>query len=453
MQSMNPATGQALEAHRGMNDDEISRRLERAQQTFLEWRRTPLRERTRALHAAADILEERAQELAELMAREMGKPVVQGRAEIEKCAWVCLYYADYAEHFLAQMPIQTDALKSYVSFEPLGVVLAIMPWNFPFWQVFRFAAPTLVAGNVAVLKHASNVPGCALAIEEILHDADFPSSALQSLFLDHERAQDLIDDPRVVAVSLTGSAAAGRAVAARAGHALKKCVLELGGSDPYVVLADADLESAVEVCVKSRLVNSGQSCIAAKRFIAVDDVYDDFEELFVARMALARVGDPLDEETDVGPLARVDLRDKLHEQVERSVDQGAEVLLGGAVPDLAGAWYPPTVLRHVAPGMPVYDDEVFGPVAALIRARDEDDALRIANDSDYGLGAAVFTEDRARGERFARAGIDAGSVFVNALVHSDPRLPFGGTKASGHGRELSSFGIRELVNVKTIYVA
>lgn len=453
MQSINPATGEILESHREVADKEVEERVQRAHDTFLSWRRLKVRERTELLHEVAELLEARADEYAELMAKEMGKPVVQGRAEIEKCAWACTYYGDYAEHFLAPMPVETDALKSLVAFEPLGVVLAVMPWNFPFWQLFRFAAPALAAGNTVVLKHASNVPGCALAIQEVLHDAGFPRGALEALVIDHERAQALIDDPRIAAVTVTGSPRAGRAIASRAGAALKKCVLELGGSDPYVVLEDADLDVAVECCVKARLVNSGQSCIAGKRFIAVDRVYDDFEAMFVERMALAVVGDPLLDDTEVGPLAREDLRDKVREQVERSVDLGAEVLLGGAVPDEPGAWYPPTVLREVKPGMPAYHEEVFGPVAALIRARDQEDALRIANDSAFGLGAAVFTENRARGEEIAKKHLEAGCCFVNTNVRSDPRLPFGGIKESGYGRELSSFGIRELVNVKTVYVA
>jgi succinate-semialdehyde dehydrogenase/glutarate-semialdehyde dehydrogenase len=387
------------------------------------------------------------------MALEMGKPLAQGRAEADKCAWVCDHYAQHAEGFLAPEDVATDATRSYVAFEPLGVVLAVMPWNFPLWQVFRFVAPALMAGNVGVLKHSSNVSGCALALEAILHDAGVPHDVFRTLLVGSPRVGALIEAPQIAAVTLTGSTPAGRAVAEKAGACLKKVVLELGGSDPYVILDDADLDEAAETCATARLVNGGQSCIAAKRFVVVEEVLEPFVERLVARMGARRLGDPLDEATDVGPQARHDLRDELHGQVQASVEAGARVRLGCQVPKGPGAFYPPSVLTHVVPGMPAYEEELFGPVAAVVSARDEGDALRIANDTPFGLGAAVFTRDRERGERIAREELEAGACFVNTFVRSDPRLPFGGIKESGFGRELGVFGIREFVNVKTVYVA
>lgn len=380
----------------------------------------------------------------------MGKPVKQGIAEAEKCVWVCDYYAADAEAHLAPDLIKTEGSQSYAAFEPLGVVLAVMPWNFPLWQVFRFAAPALMAGNAGVLKHSSNVPGCALVIEEIFTQAGFPAGAFRTLLIGSRQVQAVIEHPRVRAVTLTGSTPAGKSVAAQAGASLKKTVLELGGSDPYVVLEDADLDLAVQTCVNSRLINSGQSCINAKRFIIVEPILAAFTDRYVAVMKSKKVGDPLLEETEVGPLARHDLRDELHQQVLMSIKHGARLLLGGEIPSGSGAYYPPTVLADVTPGMPAYD-ELFGPVAAIIRAKNEEDAVRIANDSVFGLGAAVFTQDLKRGERIARE-LEAGSTFVNALVASDPRLPFGGIKQSGYGRELGSYGIKEFVNVKTVYI-
>jgi succinate-semialdehyde dehydrogenase/glutarate-semialdehyde dehydrogenase len=382
----------------------------------------------------------------------MGKILKEGRAEAEKCAWVCDYYAENAEGFLLDEVIKTDAAKSFVACRPLGVVLAVMPWNFPFWQVFRFAAPAIMAGNVGLLKHASNVPGCALAIENVFRKAGFPSGVFQTLLVGGPRVDSIIENPLVKAVTLTGSTPAGRAVAAKSGAMLKKTVLELGGSDPYVVLPDADIDAAVSTCVTSRLINAGQSCIAAKRFVVVDAVYDDFLERFVDEMSGKRVGDPRDPEADIGPQARHDLRNELHAQVQKSIDTGARRLLGGEIPNGEGAYYPPTILADVLPGMPAYDEELFGPVASVIRAADEADAIRIANDSAFGLGAAVFSGDPSRAERIARDEIEAGCCFVNEFVRSDPRLPFGGIKESGYGRELSHHGIREFVNVKTVYV-
>ncbi|MCB0634497.1 MAG: NAD-dependent succinate-semialdehyde dehydrogenase, partial [Lewinella sp.] len=369
----------------------------------------------------------------------------------EKCAWVCRYYAEHGADFLTNKMKGTDAAKSYVSFEPLGVILAIMPWNFPFWQVFRCAAPAVMAGNTVLLKHASNVPGCALAIEALFTEAGFPKGVFQTLLIDSAATADVIASPAVRAVSLTGSEAAGRAVAKLAGEYLKKCVLELGGSDPYLILEDADLDHAAEVCTKGRLLNNGQSCIGAKRFIVVEKVYDTFLEKFRAKMAAATMGHPMDEQTDLGPLARTDLRDDLHEQVQLSVRQGARCILGGEIPEMEGAYYPATILVDVAPAQPAYYEELFGPVASVIKVIDEQEAILVANDSPFGLGAAIFTRNTEAAERIAQE-IDSGSVFINALVKSDPRLPFGGIKNSGFGRELSEFGIREFVNVKTVYV-
>jgi succinate-semialdehyde dehydrogenase/glutarate-semialdehyde dehydrogenase len=386
------------------------------------------------------------------MTLEMGKPLEQSVAEVEKCAWVADYYAENAETFLAPVLADTDATKSYWTYRPLGVILGIMPWNFPFWQVVRFATPALAAGNAALLKHAPSVPGCALALEGLYRDAGFPRDLFRNLFVDTDVAGDLIDDRRVAAVSLTGSVRAGQAVAARAGAAIKKCVLELGGSDPSLVLADADLDAAVDACVFGRLLNTGQSCIAAKRFVVVEAVRPAFEERLVARMAAAVMGDPTDPDSVIGPMARVDLRDTLHDQVRRSVEDGATLMLGGEVPDRPGAWYPPTVLTDVGPGMAAYNEELFGPVAAILPVKDTAEAVTVANDTRFGLGASVYTRDTRLGELIAAELLDAGNCFVNGVVKSDPRLPFGGVKESGYGRELSPLGIREFTNAKTVWV-
>ncbi len=452
IQSINPADGEKVGEYGEMERREVDAIVDAAHDAFLRWRRVPFAERAEPLRRAAEILRGRSQELAELMTREMGKPVAAGRSEAEKCAWVCDHYASHGADFLAEEDVETDAHRSFVTFQPLGVVLAVMPWNFPFWQVFRFAAPGLMAGNAAVLKHASNVFGCALAIEDVLHEAGFPQPLFRTLRIGSDKVDGVLEHPKVRAATLTGSTPAGRAVARKAGDELKKTVLELGGSDPYVVLANADLEATVETCVASRLINSGQSCIAAKRFVVVDEVADEFQRRMVELMEGKTMGDPMDESNDLGPQARTDLRDDLHHQVEVSVEKGATLLLGGEIPDRPGAWYPPTVLADVAPGMPAYDEETFGPVAAIIRVADEEEAIRVANDSDFGLGAAVFTGDRQRGEEIAAHRLDAGCCFVNAFVKSDPRLPFGGIKHSGYGRELGEFGIREFVNTKTVWV-
>ncbi len=452
MTVVNPTTGKTITSYEEPTPAATHEVIAQAHTAFLDWKQTPFVERARLMKRAAGILRERAHEYAVLMAREMGKPVKDGRAEAEKCAWACDYYAENAEPFLRPEVIPTDASKSYVVFQPLGVVLAVMPWNFPFWQVFRFAAPALMAGNAGVLKHASNVPACALAIEDVFRTAGFPANIFRTLLIGSKHVDAVIENPLVKAVTLTGSTPAGKAVAKKAGELLKKTVLELGGSDAYIVLADADLEAALTMCVASRLVNAGQSCIAAKRFIVPEAIRQRFEEGFVARMSAITVGDPLDEHTQMGPLARHDLRDELHLQVQASIHQGATCLLGGTIPENPGAFYPPTVLTNVKKGMPAYADELFGPVAAIITVKDEKEAVMVANDTIFGLGAAVFTQDIARGERLAATEIEAGCCFVNTFVKSDPRLPFGGIKESGYGRELSHYGIKEFVNIKTVFV-
>ncbi len=453
IQTINPATGELLATYSEMAAEAVGAIIGDAHKVFLQWRRSGFAERAAPLRKAAQILRAEAVDFARLMAREMGKPVRDGVAEAQKCALVCDFYADNAARFLAREPVATEGRSSFVTFVPLGVVLAVMPWNFPFWQVFRFAAPGLMAGNAAVLKHASNVPGCALAIEDIFRRAGFPANLFRTLLIGNRQVESVLENPLICAATLTGSGAAGRAVARKAGELLKKTVLELGGSDPYLVLEDADLDLAATVCARGRLVNSGQSCIAAKRFIVVDKVRADFEQRFVKAMATAKMGDPLKEDTQIGPQARHDLRDGLHRQVEASIARGARCLLGGKIPEGRGAYYPATVLTAVAKGMPAYDEELFGPVAAIIPVKNEQEAIATANDSSFGLGGAVITGDLARGERIAAELIDSGCVFVNDNVKSDPRLPFGGVKESGYGRELSVYGIKEFVNIKSVYVA
>ena len=452
IQSISPATGDVIETFAVTSGRELDGILDQSERAFQDWRRRPWSERERLLRAAAGVLRGGKSKYARAMALEMGKPLAQGEAEAEKCATVCDYYAEHGAAFLQQQPRDLDGTASFVRFDPIGPVLAIMPWNFPFWQVFRFAAPALAAGNVGLLKHASNVTRCALLIEEIFRDAGFPAGAFRTLVLRPSAVADVIADRRVRAVTLTGSERAGSEVAQQAGRYLKKTVLELGGSDAFLVLADADLARAARTAADARLINSGQSCIAAKRFIVVDAVADRFVERFVAEMRSRVMGDPLAPGTDVGPQARVDLRTTLHRQVQQSVRRGARLATGGAIPAGVGAYYPPTVLLDVRPGMAAFDEEVFGPAAAVIRATDEADAIRLANASPYGLGAAVWTEDRVRGRRIA-AELDVGCVFINGLVRSDPRLPFGGVKRSGYGRELSEFGLREFVNIKSVAVA
>jgi len=449
MRSVNPATGQVLREYPTLTPDELEERLARAARARSSFARLPLERRTEALAAAASLLEERVDDLARRMTDEMGKPIAAAVAEVRKCAWACRYYAERAAGFLADEAVDTGDAATYVRFEPLGVVLAVMPWNFPLWQVFRFAAPALAAGNVCLLKHASNVPGCALAIERLLVDAGVPAEAFQTLLIPAGRVADVVADSRVSAVTLTGSEPAGRAVARTAGDHLKKTVLELGGSDPYVVLADADLEAAVRTAVAARTINNGQSCIAAKRFIVEAPVAAEFEERFTAGMEALRLGDPSDPDTDLGPLATAAIREELHNQVQASVRAGARLVTGGYIPEGPGYYYPATVLADVPPDAPAATEETFGPVAALFVADSPEEALRMANDSGYGLGAAVWTTDGDAARTFIR-GLEAGAVFINGMVASDPRLPFGGIKRSGYGRELGRFGLYEFLNIKTV---
>ena len=449
--SVNPATGEVLERFAALTDAELEKKLALAAATFRRDRAAPLADRARVLRRVADLLEERRDELARMMTLEMGKPIRAAVDEVLKCAWGCRYYAEHAGEFLADEPVATETMRSRVRYAPLGPVLAVMPWNFPFWQVFRFAAPALMAGNVMLLKHASNVPRCALAIEDVLRDAGLAGGAFQTLLIEAGRVGRVIDDARVAAVTLTGSDRAGQAVARQAGSALKKTVLELGGSDPFIVLPSADLDAAVETAVRARIVNNGQSCIAAKRFIVADAVAGEFERRFVQAFEALTVGDPMDPATAVGPLATADGLATLDAQVRRSVDAGATLLTGGRPLSRPGFYYAPSVLRDPPPGSPAYGEELFGPVASLFRVADVADAVRLANDTPYGLGASVWTRDDLERERLADE-LEVGMVFVNAMVASDPHLPFGGVKRSGYGRELGRWGLREFVNVKTVAI-
>ena len=452
LQTINPTTGEPLETYEEHGREEIDRRLAKAAAAFPAWRERSFDERAAVLRAAAQVLADRSAALSRLMTLEMGKPIEASKAEIDKCAWVCRHYADHAAEYLARRDVATDATRSYVRFDPLGPVLAIMPWNFPFWQVFRFAAPSLMAGNVGLLKHAESVLGSARAIEDVFRAAGLPDGGFQTLQVRHTAVADIITDDRVRAVTLTGSVRAGGAVAAAAGKAIKKSVLELGGSDPFVVLEDADVDRAAEIGAVARMINSGQSCIAAKRFIVHEKVADRFIEGFVEHIRRMQVGDPLDPGTQIGPLARRDLLESLADQVRRSVNAGARAALGGGPLDRPGFFFDPTVLVQVRPEHAAGSEETFGPVAAVLVVRDRGEAVRVANASEYGLGASLWTGDLLEAERIA-ARIDAGSVFVNGLVKSDPRLPFGGVKRSGYGRELSVEGIREFVNAKTVWIA
>ena len=449
IQSINPATGEVLKSFEEFTSQQVDQALAEADGAFREWRRKSFDERAVPMRKAAEVLRRHKEEYARLITLEMGKPIVEAEAEIEKCAWNCEFYAENAARFLADDHIQTNAKDSYVAYEPLGVVLAIMPWNFPFWQVVRFAAPALMAGNAAVLKHASNVPQCALAIEQTFREAGFPKGLFRTILISGGGVEKIIEDPRVKAVTLTGSSVVGERVAGAAGRNLKKQVLELGGSDPFIVLKDADLQAAAETAAKARFQNTGQSCICAKRFIVEEAVADEFVQRFKEEATKLKIGDPLDRNTNLGPLAREDLRDTLERQVEASVKQGARVILGGHSIPGKGYYFEPTILSGVDDEMPAFREETFGPVAAVVRAKDEQEALELANDSEYGLGASIWTRDTERGQRLARE-VESGAVFVNGLVASDPRLPFGGVKRSGYGRELSEFGIREFTNIQTI---
>ena len=449
--SINPATEEVLASFDPFTPEQVDAAVAQADRAFREWRERSLDDRAVVVRRLAQVLRERADRYSRLITAEMGKPISEARGEIEKCAWGCEHYADNAKEYLADVPVKTNARRSIVAFEPLGVVLAVMPWNYPIWQVMRFAAPAFMAGNAAVLKHASNVPQCALAVEEAVRDAGFPEGLLRTVLVSGAAIEPIIDDRRIRAVTLTGSSDTGSRIAERAGRALKKTVLELGGSDPYIVLGDADIDAAATTGAKARNQNTGQSCIAAKRFIAERRVAEDFERRFAKAVEDLVVGDPLDPKTQIGPLARRDLVDNLERQVDESVRMGARVLTGGERIPGKGFYYRPTVLADVTEDMPVLKEETFGPVAAVVRVRDADEAVRVANDSPYGLGANIWTRDVSLGERLARR-IESGSVFVNGMVASDPRLPFGGVKRSGYGRELSSFGIREFTNVQTIWI-
>ena len=450
--SVNPANGEVLRSFVESSGAEIEAALALAERTFRTWRTTDFASRAAKMRRAAEILEEDRRRFGEIMTLEMGKPIGAAIAEVEKCASVCRYYAEHAEAFLAPEEVATDASRSYVRYDPLGCVLAVMPWNFPFWQVLRFAAPTLMAGNVGILKHASNVPQSALAIAEVFARAGFPAGCFQALLVGSAAVAKMIEDPRIAAVTLTGSEAAGVAVGRAAGGEIKKAVLELGGSDPFIVLPSADLVKAAATAVKARTINNGQSCIAAKRFIVHEAVYERFTTLFVGGMAALVVGDPIDPATGIGPLATAPIREELAVQVDQSVAAGARVLLGGRKLDGPGYFYAPTVLADPVPGSPAWDDELFGPVATLFKVKDLDAAIALANHKVFGLGASAWTEDRAEQERLA-VELEAGSVFLNGMVKSDPRLPFGGIKRSGFGRELALAGIREFVNVKTVWIA
>lgn len=449
----NPANNKKLKEYTLHSDNDANKIILNAHSRFLDWRKTTFAHRSDLMEKAAKVLEKNKAVYAKTMIEEMGKVYSDAIAEVEKCAWVCRYYANNAEKFLKNEPVETDASNSYVAFEPIGLVLAVMPWNYPFWQVFRFAAPALMAGNVGLLKHASNVPGCALHIEEVFREAGFPDHCFTSLLIKSSQVSNIIDNKYIKAATLTGSEPAGRSVAQQSSQQLKKTVLELGGSDPYIILEDADLELSAEVCKTSRLLNTGQSCIGAKRFIVVEEVYEEFLSLFTKKMKEATMSNPDDPNADYGPMARKDLRDELHLQVMESKMKGAKILLGGEIPNIEGAYYPATIIVNIHPGMPAYHEELFGPVAAVFKVKDELEAIELANDTNFGLGGAVFTKNLKRGERIAREELECGCCFVNSFVKSDPRLPFGGIKNSGYGRELSHYGIKEFVNIKTVYIA
>jgi succinate-semialdehyde dehydrogenase / glutarate-semialdehyde dehydrogenase len=452
LHAVNPATGEPGKSYDPHSLEDALQAAKAARVAFIDWRRTGFAERATVLRRAAEILRARKDEFARLMTEEMGKTFDDGRAETEKCAFHCEWFADHARDSLANEPADIGGGEAFVTFNPIGIVLAVMPWNFPFWQVFRAAAPALMAGNGMLLKHASNVPGSALAIEEVFHQAGVPKDLFRTLLLPSSEVEALIKDDNVAAVTLTGSVPAGRSVATAAGSVLKKCVLELGGADAYVVLEDADVQAAAKVAATARMVNGGQSCIAGKRFIVVRSILTPFEKALVEAMRGYEMGDPTKEGTKLGPMQSIKARDDIHGQVEESIAKGAKLLLGGEVPDQPGAWYPATVLTDVRPGQPAHDEEVFGPVAAIIAAADEADAIRIANASEFGLGSGVLTADLDRGRRIAAEELEAGMSFVNENVRSDSRTPFGGVKHSGYGRECGVFGIREFVNIKTVHV-
>jgi succinate-semialdehyde dehydrogenase/glutarate-semialdehyde dehydrogenase len=449
--TINPATGELLKTFEPLSDAQIDQKLQRAVDAFSKHRKLPFAERARMMNKAAEILESEKEHFGRLMTTEMGKPFRAAVDEAAKCAWACRHYAENAERLLADEVVQTTASRSYIHYQPLGPILAVMPWNFPFWQVFRFAAPALMAGNVGLLKHASNVPQCALAIEDVFRRAGFPEGVFQTLLIGSQKVDRILNDPRVVAATLTGSEEAGVQVGTGAAKRIKKVVLELGGSDPFIVMPSANLDEAVSTAVKARIQNNGQSCIAAKRFIVAEQIADDFERKFVSRMEALKLGDPFDESTELGPLASADGAASLDADVQKTVAAGARLLTGGKRLERPGNFYAPTVLTNIPKDSPAYREELFGPVACIFRARDIDDAIRIANDSRFGLGASAWTNDERERERFINE-IEAGMVFINRMVASDPRLPFGGVKQSGHGRELGTYGIREFTNIKTVWI-
>jgi succinate-semialdehyde dehydrogenase/glutarate-semialdehyde dehydrogenase len=451
IRTLNPATGETLKTFEALTDAEIDDKLQCAAEMFRTYRHSSLEDRAEKMLRAAEILETEKEHLGCLATLEMGKTLKAAIEEVAKCSWVCRYYAEHAKQLLADEMVESNATHSFVRYQPLGLILAIMPWNFPFWQVFRFAAPALMAGNVGLLKHASSVPQCALAIEDVLARAGFPQGVFQTLLVGSQKAQQIIEDRRVAAVTLTGSEPAGQSVGSQAGKHIKKAVLELGGSDPFIVMPSADLDVTVQTAVKARMINNGQSCIAAKRFIVAEQIADEFEQRFVQAVQELKVGDPMDQATDVGPLANEDIINQVNEQVEQSVEQGAQVLIGGKRLNQPGYYFAPTILTNIPKEAPAYHEEVFGPVALLFRVRDIDEAIELANDTRFGLGSSAWTNDQAERERFIDD-IEAGQVFINGMVASDPRLPFGGVKHSGYGRELSVHGIREFCNIKTVWI-
>ena len=450
--SINPANNKKINSYEEISKDSINQIIDSSFNTFLEWRNKSFSYRAKKMRHLAELLKQKKDLLGLLMTKEMGKPIKQSIAEAEKCAWVCEYYADNAEKFLSQKEIPTGSTKSFISFQPIGIVLAIMPWNFPFWQVFRFASPALMAGNVGILKHASNVQGCAIEIEKLFLEAGFPKFAFSNLVIGSKKVSNVIKNSKISAVTLTGSTPAGKSVASLAGSLLKKTVLELGGNDPYVILEDADLDNAVKSCIAGRMLNAGQSCIAAKRFIVIQSSLKEFIDKVHNEIKKMKMGDPINPDINIGPMVNNIARDELHQQVLISIEKGAKLLFGGKIPQLDGAFYPPTLLVDVEPGMPAFDDELFGPVAVVISAKDQSHAIELANKTNFGLGAAIFTRDLDKGENIATKELEAGSCFVNDFVKSDPRLPFGGIKESGYGRELSEFGIQEFVNIKSVVV-
>lgn len=449
--SINPATEEQIASYERITPETAKEKVAKANETYQSWKKTTFEERSKLMNKLADIFEENKEKYAQLATQEMGKTLKQSISEIEKCAKICRYNADNIQELLADKIIKTEAKKSYVTYQPLGVVLAVMPWNFPFYQVIRFAAPAVMTGNTGVLKHASNVQGCAFALEDAFTKAGFPEGVFTNLNINSDAIKAIIEDKNIIGVTLTGSEPAGRSVAKIAGENLKKTVLELGGSDAYIILEDADLAKVTDVATYGRLQNNGQTCIAAKRFIVLEEIYDDFLKMFTQKMAAAKMGEPTNNDTYYGPMARVDLRDELHNQVEKTVKQGGKLILGGKIPNKKGAYYPATILADLKPGMTAFDEELFGPVASVIKAKDENEAIELANNSAFGLGSGVLTGNSERGEKIALQ-LEAGNSFVNKLVASDPRLPFGGIKNSGYGRELSDFGIKEFVNTKTIWV-